>query len=69
MGIVWLRTTELVVGHWRREGARRQVLRLSASTDITNLFGQEVGNFTVSLTVKNAFQPYDWDETWVVRLP
>ncbi|TNF27771.1 MAG: hypothetical protein EP329_19050 [Deltaproteobacteria bacterium] len=40
---------------------------LPASTDITDLFGDEVGYFTVDLRVNNGYQPYSWWETWVVR--
>jgi hypothetical protein len=36
--------------------------------DITALFGAEVGDFTVRLQVRNAFQPYQWFTTWVVPL-
>jgi hypothetical protein len=37
--------------------------------DVTSLFGAEVGDFTVQLRVRNAFQPYQWLTTWVVPLP
>ena len=34
--------------------------------DITPLFGAEFGEFTVTVQVRNAHQPYEWYETWLV---
>lgn len=54
---------------WQQDcaDARYPLYQSPATTDITALFGEEVGYFTVDLRVNNAYQPYSWWETWVVR--
>jgi hypothetical protein len=40
----------------------------SSPADITAAFGNECGDFTVAIEVRNAFSPYAWRETFVVAV-